>query len=126
MEDLLPTWSDIDAIICDQRYVDVAICGELARLARPALKPDGVLVLMTAPDKIADVLAVMTPHLPYRWTVPYLMDGRERSQNWSAKMNSSWKPLLIFGHVRHFGVDVVQATATDKGTSQMGGRVWRG
>ena len=56
----------------------------------------------------------MTPHLPYRWTVRYLMDGRERTQDWTAKMNSAWKPLLVFGTVHHFGVDVVHAGATAK------------
>ena len=121
MEDWLPRWSGIDALICDPPYADVACYGTLARLARPALKDDGVVVVMTTPANMADVLAVMTPHLPYQWTAAYVMDaGHERSQVWSAKMNSSWKPLLVFGHVRHWGVDVLRAGEADKSYHKWG------
>jgi hypothetical protein len=65
MEELLPKLSDVDAIISDLPYGHeyVRLYGELARLAKAALKPDGVLVVMTSVGLIATVLAAMTPHL---------------------------------------------------------------
>ena len=43
----------------DPPYADIGIYGELARVARPALKDDGVLVAMCTPENLADVLAAM-------------------------------------------------------------------
>jgi len=101
----------------DPPYADIGIYGELARVARPALKDDGVLVAMCTPENLADVLAAMTPHLNYVSTMALVFNGQGRAQIWKSKMNEMWRPLVVFGHVRHWGASLLQCppqTANDK------------
>ena len=110
MQDLLPTLTGLDAVISDLPYAreHVPLYGELARLAKAALKPNGVLALMCGKGALPEVLAAMTPHLPYRWTLAYVFPpGGKHCQCWPGKAKEAWKPIMLFGHVRHWGTDVI-------------------
>jgi ParB-like chromosome segregation protein Spo0J len=98
----------LDAIISDLPYdrASVPLYGELARLAAKALRPGGVVAVMTGQSYLPDVLAAMTPHLTYRWTLAYVMpDASPRM--WARKVYSRWKPVLVFGDAKGWLADVI-------------------
>jgi hypothetical protein len=110
MVELLSDATGLDAIVTDPPYARefVPLYADLARLAKTALKPDGVLAVMCGQSTMADVLAVMVPHMPYVWTMAYVFsDSPTPTKVWSAKTGSCWKPILLFGTVRDWGVDVI-------------------
>ncbi|SRR5216684_7620023 len=41
-----------------------------------------------------EVLAAVTPHVPYRWTMAYLLPG-DATNVYPAKVSTSWKPVFV-------------------------------
>ena len=119
MQELLGEVRGLDAIICDPPYKQefIPLYGELARLAATALKPNGVLAVMCGQSYLPEILAAMTPHIRYRWEMAYLTPGGQAVQLWDRKVNTFWKPILIFGEqaddAKWLG-DVVKSDANDK------------
>src|SRR3990167_7087184 len=99
MQDLLPTLSNLDAIITDPPYGRefVPLYADLARCAARALGPNGRLAVMCGQSYLPEGLASMCEHLPYRWTMAYLTPGGQTAQLWDRKINTFWKPVLLFG-----------------------------
>jgi site-specific DNA-methyltransferase (adenine-specific) len=91
----------------------VPLYGRLSELTATALKPGGVLAVMCGQYHLPDVLAAMTPHLAYCWTMAYLMFG-DTNQVWNRKVNTSWKPVLVFGRLPKWCDDVVRSGGPDK------------
>lgn len=117
MEDFLPTLHDLDAIITDPPYPEkfLPLYGELARLAKGALKPDGVLAVMCGQSYLPRIMADMCAHMPYRWMMAYLTPGGQAVQAWSRKINAFWKPILVFGALpSKWSGDVVKSDVNDK------------
>jgi hypothetical protein len=110
MQELLGELRGIDAIITDPPYEAAAVplYGELARLARQALKPKGVLCVMTGVCHLPDILTRMCQHMPYRWAIAYMMPG-QATQVFPRKVNCNWKPVLVFGGDKWIPRDVVDA-----------------
>src|SRR5438094_2310346 len=75
MQDLLESVENIDAIITDPPYSKeyLGLYGELARLAAKALKPGGILAVMCGQSYLPELLADMSKHMKYRWTIAYLI-----------------------------------------------------
>ncbi len=115
MEELLPQLSDLDAIITDPPYPEefIPLYGELARLAKQALKPDGVLAVMCGQSYLDRILPAMAEHLPYRWTLAYLTPGGQAVQLWQRKVNTFWKPVFLFGGTGAWMGDVVKSKVND-------------
>lgn len=88
----------IDVVICDPPYPreHLPLYGRLAETAKRLLKPGGSLVVMVGQSYLPEILAAMTPHLSYRWTLAYLTPGGQAPQIWDRKVNTFWKPLLLF------------------------------
>ena len=87
----------VDLIFTDPPYdrKTLPLYGDLARLAAAKLADGGSLVCYLGQYLIPDVLALVTPHLRYWWTLAVVHTGR------SARMNEygvvvKWKPLLWF------------------------------
>jgi DNA modification methylase len=55
-------------------------------------------------------MARLCAHLKYRWTLAYLTPGGQAVQQWPVKVNTTWKPVLLFGE----SVDWFGDTATSK------------
>jgi site-specific DNA-methyltransferase (adenine-specific) len=115
MCDLLDSLSGVDAIVTDPPYPQefLPLYGDLARLAAKALKPDGILAVMCGETWLPEIMALMSPHIPYRWTMAYLTPGGQAVQVWPRKVNTFWKPILLFGGSPEWIGDVVQSSVND-------------
>ena len=115
MRDLLSEVRDIDAIITDPPYPEefLPLYGELAQFAKKALKPDGVLAAMCGQSYLPRILADMAKHMEYRWTIAYLTPGGQAVQLWDRKVNTFWKPIVIFGGKPGWTGDVVKSDVND-------------
>lgn len=88
----------IDCIITDPPYPReyLPVFGDLARTAARVLKSGGSCLVMAGQSYLPEILAGMTPHLRYHWTVAYLTPGGQAVQLWERKVNTFWKPVLWF------------------------------
>jgi 16S rRNA G966 N2-methylase RsmD len=110
MQELLGQVRGLDAIITDPPYPEefLPLYGELARLSKIALKPDGVLAVLSGQSQLPQILADMSPHMPYRWTMAYMMPG-QATKVWPRRVNCQWKPILIFGGRKWIPDDTINA-----------------
>lgn len=88
----------VDVIITDppypKEYLDVYEL--LAKAAARVLKPGGSLVVMVGQSYLPTIIASMSPHIQYHWTLAYLTPGGQSPQIFPRKVNTFWKPLLWF------------------------------
>lgn len=92
------TTGSADWIITDPPYPKefLPLYGELAKFGARVLKPGGSMLVMVGQSYLPDVLAQMTPHIRYHWTLSYLTPGGQAVQLWDRKVNTFWKPVLWF------------------------------
>lgn len=108
----------IDAIITDPPYPEkfLPVYAELAIVAVKLLKPGAPLVVMVGHSHLPEILASMTPHIKYLWTVAYITPANT-ARVFSAKALVNWKPILVFSNGPYAGewyADVVNNSAPDK------------
>jgi len=101
LDDLAGT---VDAIITDPPYPRefIPLFGDLSCFAAKALKPNGVLVVMTGQSWLREYLTELDRHMAYRWTAAYIAQGA-RTRVHVAKVGTGWKPLFIYQ--RHDATD---------------------
>src|SRR5262249_8030551 len=87
--------------------------GELARLARKCLKPDGILAVMCGQSYLPEILPAMAGHMPYLWEMAYLTPGAQSARLWQKNINTFWKPVFLSGEIRHWLGDVVKSDVND-------------
>ena len=51
--------------------------------------------------------------LRYRWTLAYMTPGGQAVQQWQAKVNTAWKPVLLFGDAVEWFGDVAVSKPND-------------
>jgi site-specific DNA-methyltransferase (adenine-specific) len=90
--------ASIDVIITDPPYPKefLHVYGELGRLAARVLKPGASCVVMIGQSYLPEIVAALSEHLSYHWTLAYLTPGGQASQRFERKVNAAWKPLLWF------------------------------
>jgi DNA methylase len=124
MQELLAKARGIDCILTDppygKEYVGVGLYGELARLAKAALKPTGTLAVMCGQYYLPEILAAMSKHIRYRWQMAYLTPGPATAIWESGNVNSQFKPILVFGGEKRIVDDVVRSDAEDKSFHEWG------
>jgi 16S rRNA G966 N2-methylase RsmD len=105
----------VAAILTDPPYSQefLPLYEDLARLAKPVLKPDGVLAVMVGQSYLPEILTRMTKHMTYRWTLAYLTPGGQAVQLWARKVNTFWKPVLLFGGEGSWLGDVIKSDVND-------------
>lgn len=89
----------VDLIVTDPPYPEehLPLFGELARSAAHVLKPGGLLICMTGQVHLPRVFAELgSTSLQYLWTVSYLTPGGQATQVFPRKVNTFWKPVLIY------------------------------
>ena len=117
----IQTWDaprQYDCIITDppypREYVD--LYGVLAERAKTWLKPGGLLIAMAGQSYLPEIYRLMGEHLTYLWTAAYLTPGGQSVQLFQRKVNTFWKPLLIFANGEYSGKwfgDVAKSAPND-------------
>ncbi len=89
--------ASVDVIVTDPPYHERSLdCwSHLSSFARRVLKPGGMLVAMSGQAHLPEVMARLSG-LTYRWTMAYLMPGGQAVQVWPRKVNTFWKPVLVY------------------------------
>jgi site-specific DNA-methyltransferase (adenine-specific) len=108
----------IDIIITDPPYSReyIPLYETLALMAARTLKQGGQLLVMTGKMHLPEVLALMTPHIRYHWTLSYLTPGGQAAQTWPRKVINYWKPILWFANGDYCGdwvSDVCKSSTND-------------
>jgi hypothetical protein len=96
-----------DAVITDPPYGKkfLPVYTELAKACAKAQVP--LVAVMVGHSFLPEVLQRLCEHLTYRWTLAYLMPGNQAAQVWAARINTFWKPVILFGKAsRWLGRDV--------------------
>lgn len=68
----------------------------LSEVAAEVLKPGGVCVVMCGQTWLPEVMQRLSQRLTYHWTAAYLTPGGQAVQVFPRKVNTFWKPILIF------------------------------
>lgn len=116
---VLADLTDIDAIITDPPYPReyLPLLGDLAAWADKVLAPDGVLAVLIGQTYLPEVYRLLDGHRPYRWTCAYITSGNGYVSH-VAKVQSNWKPLLIYGGGPRMA-DVVRSEGSDAGAKSL-------
>lgn len=102
-----------DAVITDPPYPKefLPTFTELAEsCAKAGVK---VIAVMSGQSYLPEVYERMSAHLKYRWTLAYLTPGGQAVQQWQAKVNTFWKPILLFGDAEDWFGDVAKSESND-------------
>lgn len=96
LSDLVP--GSVDVVITDPPYPRefLPLWSDLAEHAAKWLKPGGILAAMSGQIHLPEVMMRLGEHLDYWWTVGYLTPGGQAVQVFPRKVNTFWKPVLIF------------------------------
>lgn len=88
----------VDAIITDPPYPAefLPLYAKLAEHAAQWLKPGGICAVMSGQIHLPEVMTLLGEHLDYHWTVAYLTPGGQAVQIFPRKVNTFWKPILIY------------------------------
>jgi len=105
-----------DAVITDPPYPEkfLPVFTELAEGCKLVGVP--LVAVMSGQSYLPEVMRRLCEHLKYRWTLAYMTPGGQAVQQWQVKVNTSWKPVILFGKaVEWFGdVAVSKPNANDK------------
>lgn len=101
-----------DCIITDPPYgkEHLHLYFELAQAAENV----PLVAVMCGQSYLPEILAGMCRHLKYCWTMAYLTPGGESAQLWERKVNTFWKPILLFGERQEWLGDVCHSKSNDK------------
>lgn len=114
LKDIEP--GSVDAIVTDPPYPAefVPLFADLAALAARILKPGGLCAVMVGQSYLPDVYRLMTrDDLNYHWTLAYLTPGGQATQLWQRKVNTFWKPILVYSNGEYSGPWLGDVAASD-------------
>lgn len=108
----------VDCLITDPPYgrEHLHVYKGLGILAARVLREGGSLLCMTGQSYLPEVLAALTPHLAYHWTLAYMIYGGSPTV-WPRNVNNFWKPVLWLVKGRYDGEmqsDLVRSAAAEK------------
>lgn len=110
---------DVDAIITDPPYGRkyLPLLAGLAEWADKTLTPGGVMAVLYGQTWLPEAYAALAGHRPYRWTACYLTPG-SGCQAMNARVQTNWKPLLVYGGGPSFG-DIIRSGDADGSAKAM-------
>jgi transcriptional regulator with XRE-family HTH domain len=102
-----------DAVITDPPYPKefLHVFTELAEGCALAKVP--LVAVMSGQSYLPEVMQRLVKCLQYRWTLAYFTPGGQAVQQWQAKTNTFWKPILLFGESEEWFGDVVTSKTND-------------
>jgi site-specific DNA-methyltransferase (adenine-specific) len=91
-------YGQVDYIITDPPYPKefLPLYSDLSSFSDKVLKDGGSLICMSGQSYLPEVINRLSEKLCYRWCVAYMTPGGQATQIWPKKINTFWKPLLIF------------------------------
>ena len=94
----LPACS-VDWVVTDPPYIrdSLEAWRDLGKVASYVLRPGGALIAMSGQYHLPEVISLLGENLDYLWTIAYLTPGGTATHVFPRKVNSSWKPILVFG-----------------------------
>jgi site-specific DNA-methyltransferase (adenine-specific) len=111
--DLFASGIKPDAVITDPPYPQefLLVFTELAEGCKAAGVP--LVAVMSGQSYLPEVMRRLCEHLRYRWTLAYMTPGGQAVQQWQAKVNTAWKPVLLFGEAGEWFGDVAVSKPND-------------
>ena len=111
--ELLASGITPDAVITDPPYPQefLPVFTELAEGCKAAGVP--LVAVMSGQSYLPEVMRRLCEHLRYRWTLAYMTPGGQAVQQWQAKVNTAWKPVLLFGDAGEWFGDVAVSKPND-------------
>jgi len=105
--------TDVDAIITDPPYGKkfLPLLADLAAWSHRVLSKDGILAVLMGHSYLPEVYRLLSGGRPYRWTACLLVPGPNFVSH-SARVQSGWKPILIYGGGPRFA-DVIRSEGAD-------------
>ena len=109
-----------DAVITDPPYSREFLPAftELAESCKLACVP--LVAVMSGQSYFPEVMSRLCEHLKYRWIISYLTPGGRSVQQWNAKVNTFWKPVVLFGAASDWIGDVAASKVNDNDKSHHG------
>jgi hypothetical protein len=100
-----------DAVITDPPYEAeyLPVYKELAK----ACVGVPLVAVMVGHTYLPEVMNALCGRLKYRWMLAYLTPGGQAVQVWTRKVNTFWKPVLLFGESDEWFGDVAQSRTND-------------
>jgi hypothetical protein len=110
---LLATGIKPAAVITDPPYPRefLPVFSELAESCKAAGVP--LVAVMSGQSYLPEVMRRLCEHLHYRWTLAYMTPGGQAAQQWQAKVNTTWKPVFLFGEAVEWFGDVAVSKPND-------------
>ena len=98
-------------------YSDVDEGDGLSEVAARLLKPGGLCAVMVGQSYLPEVMERLSQRLEYHWTIAYLTPGGQAVQVFPRKVNTFWKPVLVFrngeGPANEWFGDVAKSDTND-------------
>jgi site-specific DNA-methyltransferase (adenine-specific) len=87
----------------------------LAEIAARILKPGGICAVMVGQSYLPEIFERMTDGgaLTYQWTLAYLTPGGQATQLWQRKVNTFWKPILVYTKGQYDGPWIGDVATSD-------------
>lgn len=111
IEDLFKSGIKPDAVITDPPYSKKYL--PLYESLAIHCKNIPLVAVMCGQSYLPDVIHLMCKHLNYRWMLAYLTPGGQSVQQWPCKINTFWKPVLLFGEAKQWIGDVCESAVND-------------
>ena len=94
----LPPYS-VDWVVTDPPYIKDSLDAwrDLGKVASHVLRPGGALIAMSGQYHLPEVMSLLGENLDYLWTIAYLTPGGTATHVFPRKVNSGWKPVLVYG-----------------------------
>lgn len=89
----------VDWVVTDPPYIAGSLDAwrDLGKVASHVLRPGGALVAMSGQYHLPEVISLLGENLDYLWTIAYLTPGGTATHVFPRKVNSCWKPVLVYG-----------------------------
>lgn len=116
----------VDAIITDPPYPAeyLDLFTDLSEVSARLLKPGGVCAVMVGQSYLPEIMQRLGSHLDYHWTVAYLTPGGQATQLWQRKVNTFWKPVLIYANGEYSGDWIGDVTSSDVNDNDKDHHFW--
>jgi ParB-like chromosome segregation protein Spo0J len=113
--DALSELSGVDAIITDPPYPEefLPLFADLSKMAANILRPGGICAVMVGQSYLPQIIAALGENLSYHWTLAYLTPGGQAVQLWQRKVNTFWKPVLVYVNGDYVGDWLGDVTRSD-------------